>query len=53
MTNKELQELLATYPPDALVTVKCYTFMSETFWIDINETHISIDNEGDIIIDVT
>ncbi len=51
MTNKELQELLATYPPDALVTLRFYSYEGEIFWKDINETHISLDAEGDIILD--
>lgn len=51
MTNKELQEHLATYPPDALVTLRFYSYEGEIFWTDINETHISLDAEGDISID--
>ncbi len=51
MTNSELQELLATYPPDALVTLRFYSYEGEIFFKDINETHISLDAEGDIILD--
>lgn len=53
MTNKELQELLATYPPDALIALRFYDYNGDIFWKDINETHISLDAEGDIIIDAT
>ena len=51
MTNKELQELLATYPPDALVTLRFYSYDGDIFWKDISKPHIYLDAEGDIILD--
>lgn len=51
MTNQKLQDLLATYPPDAVVTLRFYAYDGEIYWVGINKTHISLDEEGELCID--
>ena len=55
MTNKEFRELLKTYPDDALVTLIFYdTYEADVkMWTDLNEEHIYLDTEGDLIINAT
>ena len=55
MTNKEFQELLKTYPDDALVTLICYVPYEgdDEMWTDLTEERIYLDAEGDLIISAT
>lgn len=55
MTNKEFQELLKTYPDDALVTLICYAPYEgeEEMWTDLNEERIYLEDGGDLIIRAT
>ena len=55
MTNKEFQELLKTYPDDALVTLICYVPYEGNveMWTDLNEERIYLHAAGDLIINAT
>ncbi|MBR4309682.1 MAG: hypothetical protein IKT79_01530 [Akkermansia sp.] len=55
MTNKEFQELLKTYPDDALVTLIFYAPYEgvDEMWTDLTEERIYLDAEGDLNIRAT
>lgn len=51
MTNRELQDLLKQYPDDADVYIDAYNYEGSRVFTTPLKYGITIDNEGDIIID--
>lgn len=53
MTNKELQDLLKQYPDDAEIGVSCFDYFGDIAYKELSELILSLDECGNIDIDVT